>query len=252
MSGVMSRPGDVGLGHGLEPDRLPDARHGRVEDAVRLHDLLAAGDAAVVLVGRVPGPQHDLLLRAPLQEPGDVVSERVVAAAMAPGLAAVDPDRALPVDRAEVKEEAAAAPGLGHLDRPPVPEGLVDADRLADARERRFDRERDQDLPVPGLGAAGLTARDGIVPEAVQVRPIRAGHLGPGIFGQGVGRADLGRPAGHDPVPGGLPLRGRLGFAGGERAGEHEERQNGGRGSLHGGTPIDALVDHPARVCQSI
>ncbi len=235
--------GDVGLGHGLHPDRLPDAGHGRIEDAVRLHDLLAAGDAAVVFVGRVPDAQDDLLPAAPLEETGHVVGERVVAAPVGPGLAAVDPDRALPVDGAEMEQDPARAPGLGHVDGPPVPEGVADADGLADAREGRFDREGHQDLPVPRRGPPGVPGRDGVVPQTVEAGPLGPDELGPGVFGQDALRTDLGRPAGGDAVSRRLPGRGRLGPAGGGEGDEDGERQADG-GSVHGGTPIGALVIH--------
>ncbi len=67
--------------HGLQPDRLPDARTGRVGGAAGVQRLLAAKLPAGV--GRVPDRDDDFLRAFLLQGLGDVEREGIEAAAMA-------------------------------------------------------------------------------------------------------------------------------------------------------------------------
>src|SRR3954465_7610248 len=96
--------GEVRPGHGLQPDGLPDAGDGRVPDAMRLLDLLAARLRS--LVAGVPDADDDFLLALRLQGSGDVEVDRVVTALVLAGLLAVDPDDRVPVDGAEVQQQA--------------------------------------------------------------------------------------------------------------------------------------------------
>ena len=241
---------DISFRHGLEPDRLPDTGHCRIENAARPHDLLSPRDGAVLFVGRVVDAQNDLLLGSPLEGIGDVISERIVAAAVNAGLAVVDPDRALPVHGPEVKEDPPATPFLGNCDSPAIPEGFFRTDRLADPRERRLDGEGNEDLPVPGLRPAGVLGHDGIVPEPVEAEPLFAGHMRPRVFGKDQAGLDLGGPAGHDPALDGLPFRRRLRFARGDTPHNGDSHDDYCGEFFHGGTPIEALVIHPDRTCQ--
>ena len=74
-----------------------------------------------------------------------------------------------------------------------VPEELVRFEETPHAGKRALDRERHKYLPVPPLGAAWRVrhARDGVVPLAVEVRPVLANHLRAGILAPGVFRGDF-------------------------------------------------------------
>src|SRR5439155_6865526 len=87
----------------------------RVEDGAGVLGLLADRWQAAVLagVGRVPDLEHQLVGTAG-ELRGDVEAERVVAAGVRADLYAVDPDRGLPVHRAEVELDAPARPGGRH------------------------------------------------------------------------------------------------------------------------------------------
>jgi len=195
---------DVGRRHGLQPHRLPDARGRRVPDAVRLHHLLAARLRPGV--GGVEHGEDDLLRAVALQALGDLEGEGIVAAAVGAQFAPVDPDRGFPVHGPQVHKDSLALPGFGHVERAAIPEAVLGADLLHHARQRRFDRVGHEDLPVEGrrLRLGGRT--DGILPQPVQVLPLLAHHLGPGILGQGVLGRDLLGPARGQRAVGQLPL----------------------------------------------
>ena len=99
-------------GHRLQPDRLPDARTGRVGGTAGVQRLLAAKLPASV--GRVPDRDHDFLRAFLLQGLGDVEGKSIEAAAMAAEAPAVDADHGLPVHRAEVQQDPLAAPRAFH------------------------------------------------------------------------------------------------------------------------------------------
>src|SRR5690606_8772336 len=111
--------GDMVGRHRLEPHGLPDAGGPGVEDAAVGHLYLIA----VRRPSRVgpAGDTVDQLLRYRAgQRVGDVDGEPVVAAAVRGDLLAVDPDRGVVVDRAEVEHQPPAAtdvPVRGHLER---------------------------------------------------------------------------------------------------------------------------------------
>ncbi len=115
--------------------------------------------------------------------------EGVVAAAMLPQFLAVDPDRGFPVHGAEVEQHLLAFPGVGDLERAAVPKPLILADAFHDARQGGFDRVRDEDLTIPGAGLRCGLFEDRIVPQTVEIEPIRAltiwgrGYSGRGFWG---------------------------------------------------------------------
>ena len=196
--------------HGLHPDGLPDPRDRRVPDAARVELLLAPRLLAGV---RRVGDRQDQLIRgiAPgarsvAQERRDVEGERVGSPGVRPDQAAVDPERALVVDRPEVEQDALAVPVPRHGEGAAIPEPVVGAERPADPRQRRLERERDEDLARElrrlRLGAPG----DGVVPQAVQVLPALPHELRPRILPPGVVRRDLLSPFGHEAWPGRLPV----------------------------------------------
>ena len=119
-----------------------------------LVDLLAA--RLIAGVGRVQHRDDDLL-RAARACRASVMSKlkRVVAAAVGAQLLAVDPDRGLPIDRAEVQQHPLAGPGGGQLERAAIPECFV---TLHHARQGRLDRKRHQDLLRGTRPAAGQRA----------------------------------------------------------------------------------------------
>src|SRR5581483_6337406 len=126
-------------------------------------------------------------------------------------------------DGAEVEEEAAAVFEGGRLERAVVDELVFGADGFHDAREGGFDREGDEDLAVPffwparGPPHGRGPPHEGVVPEAVEVGPVVADHLGPGVFGVDVGGRDILGPAGHEGAGGGFPVSGG-GWRGPEKA----------------------------------
>ena len=152
-SGVICRSAMCAARHRLQPHRLPDAGGGRVPDAAGLAHLLAARLRAGV--GRVPDRHDHLLLAAGLERVGDVEAEGVVAAAVLADLLAVDPDRRLPVHRAEVQQHAPALPvpaGTSNVRR--YQSRSFSLDRLHHARQGRLDRERHEDLARRTAAAA--------------------------------------------------------------------------------------------------
>jgi len=215
--GRQLQPGDPPSGHRLQPHRLPDARRGGVAEALSLFRQRLLSDGLVADVGRVPDAQDDLVLAvlAGGQRVGDVEGERVVTPLVVADLHAVDPDPRVPVDGLEVQHDPPPGPAGRNLERPPVPQKLVGADDLLDARQDRLDAERDEDLAVPlprrrrlqrvervepGVGdaSAGPWARfalDGVVPQAVQVQPLLADHLRAGVLRPGVLARHVLRPA---------------------------------------------------------
>src|SRR5213078_5036853 len=92
--------------------------------------------------GRGPDLDHHLVGTAG-ELRGDVEAERVVAAGVRTHLHAVDPDRGLPVHRAEVELDPPARPGGRDGEGTAVEQVVaVVAGRAHDARQRRLDRER--------------------------------------------------------------------------------------------------------------
>src|ERR1039458_7391258 len=79
--------------HRLEPDRLPDARSGRVKNSLGLARLLAA---RLVALGGVKNRHANFFLARPFQTVGDVEAEGIIAAAMLPDLMTVDEDARVP------------------------------------------------------------------------------------------------------------------------------------------------------------
>ena len=96
-----------------------------------------------------------------------------------------------PVHRAEVQQHVAAFPGGGHAERAAVPEFILLGEALLHARQRGFDSEGDEDLSVHRFRFHGAGGFDGIVPQAVEIHPLRAYHLRTRVFGKHVGRVDL-------------------------------------------------------------
>src|SRR5437899_10726517 len=92
------------LGHWLEPDRLPDACRGRVEDPFRflLPCLFAPWQAAIGC--RVVGPHHQLVVPG-TRHGGDVDTERGVATLVARHLDVIDPDGRRVIDRTKMEDQ---------------------------------------------------------------------------------------------------------------------------------------------------
>ena len=196
---------DMGAGNGFEPDRLPDAGDGGVPDALRFEDLFAAG--LVALVRGVPDRDDEFLVALRDQRAGDVEIERVVSALVAPAERAVHEDGTFPVDRVEMEKKPLSVEVSGGGEGAAVPEGLVRLHGLLDAGQGGFDGERHQDLAFPGSGSGiGGAGGDGIVPEAVEVLPLVAGHLRSRVFRPDVAGRDVFGPPGHELAFDGFPL----------------------------------------------
>lgn len=197
---------DGGGGDRLHPHGLPDAGRRRVDDAAGVGGLLALGLVGAGLVG---DRDDDLLGAAALQRVGDVGGEPGVAAGVFGDLGAVDPDGGLVVDGVEVELQplVLAVPVLA--DRPVLRHG----DELAvehvvlvalQTGELGLDRERHDDLLVELLAEDRLLALGGPgeLPGAVEVLPLVADLLRPGVLGQRVVLVQLVAPGGGEAVRG--------------------------------------------------
>ena len=124
---------------------------------------------------------------------GDIKSEAIITATMPAHFFSVDPNNRLEIDGAKVQENAAANPFAGQLEVAPIPDSVLLADALHDAREGRLHRERHKNLGLGG-GVRGLFGSDGEIPKPIEVKPIGAHELGAGILGEGVVGRNIGRP----------------------------------------------------------
>ena len=116
-------------GQRFEPDRLPDARGRRVEDALgRVRPMLLTARQRPVGQG-VRGTDDDHVA-APSGGPRDVGAEGAVTAFVTRHLDVVDPDGGPVIDSAEMKDEPLR---LRSVERAPVPEHVA----RAAARSRR-------------------------------------------------------------------------------------------------------------------
>src|SRR6266702_3647614 len=152
---------DMTLRHWLEPDRLPDAGRGRVEDPFRflLPCLFAPWQAAIGC--RVVGPHHQLVVPA-TRHGGDVDAERGVAALVPRHLDVIDPDGRRVIDRTKMEDQPIR---VRAGEATPVPDGIVER-ALADARERGLIGEGHDDRSIEvGCVKAEL-------PGAIEARPM--------------------------------------------------------------------------------
>lgn len=196
---------DVDTRHRLEPDGLPDAGGGGVEDGVAVEGLLAV--FLPVGVGRVPHSHHQGVLAVQFYVGGNIDGEGGVSALVTAGGLVVDPHGGLPVHGVKVEQDAPVLPGFGYVEGAPVPQALGGQERFFDAGEGGFHGVGDEDATVvfidPGLAAGG----DGVLPQPVEALPVGAGHLRAGVFGPGVLGVDRFSPAGEQFAGHRLPLR---------------------------------------------
>ncbi len=99
----------------FQPNGLPDAGGGRIEDSAGVRDLLAARLRAGV--DRVPSRDDEFLFAVGLEGLGDVEGKVIVAAAMLAQRLPVDPDRRLKVDGSEMEQQPLPVPLLVQLKR---------------------------------------------------------------------------------------------------------------------------------------
>src|SRR5262249_32387419 len=109
--------------HRLQPDRLPDAGAGRVEDAARLSHLFTARLRAGIC--GIESSDDDFIV-ARFQMLGDVEAKGVIAALVRANLRSIDHDMRFPIDRAEVQEDTLSLPFLGNREGAAVPYRAVD------------------------------------------------------------------------------------------------------------------------------
>src|SRR5579871_1309342 len=119
---------------GFQPDGLPDAGGAGVPDALAAELLALRLPACALGVGGIVYGNDDLLGSAGLEGVGDIEGEGGVAADVFAQLLAVDPDRRMPIHRAEVEQDAFASPGVRNLERAAIPYMFVDLFALAKAR----------------------------------------------------------------------------------------------------------------------
>ncbi len=236
----------MGRGHRLHPDRLPDARRALVEDAAVGHGALFA-DRLPRGVGAVGDAHDDLLLAAWRQRVGHVGGEGAVPAGVRGDLLPVDVDRGLVVDGAEVQGEPvvlADPPLRRHLERPAIPHVVLVA---LDAGQRRLGGVRHEDAFRQGLpeGRSLPLRGPGELPDAVQVAPLGAGQLRPGILRQRVLGRHVVRPRSHEPGLARGPVH--IGFRRGHRGERTGEQQRGHRGEH--GSPTEPAATGSGRWC---
>ena len=220
--------GDGRTAHGFHPHALPDTRHRRIPDAIGFGHLLSARLFAVV--GGIQDLHGEFLLAPALQERRDIEGKGGIAAGVVAHELVIDIDLGRPVHRFEVQHHALFPPGGRDLERGGIPEGLVRSNPHAHTGERRFDAERDQDLPVPLLRFRVLGRNHGIVPQTIEGGPLFPHHLRTRILRMGVRRGNLGSPVGLDGNRGRLPGLGR-GFLPAAHDGGCE--QDGGKRMSH-------------------
>jgi hypothetical protein len=108
---------------------------------------------------------------------------------------------------------------------------MLGSDGFFHAGQGGFDRERDEDLAVPGGRLRVVLRDDGIVPEAIEIEPIGSGELGAGVFGMDAVGVDILGPAGEEWAGSGGPSGGggEEGTGGAEEGeeGEHQEHEAG-------------------------
>ena len=168
----------IDLRHALEPDRLPDAALRGVPHAAALIALLAVGERGIV---GIVAHRHaeDVLPLA--QKTRDVRGKRPVAAGVLRGGNAVYEHLRDLIYRAEMQQHARFLKSLRQREAAAVMEVFVLRRAARSAGERRFRRERHDDLAVPDLRlVAGR--RDGIVPYAVEIIKALPPQLRAGIF----------------------------------------------------------------------
>jgi hypothetical protein len=211
----------------FDPDCGPDARDRRVPDAPGLPDLLAAGLCS--RVNGIPDGEDDGLFSAFPERVRDVEVKGIVSAAVGADFDAVYGDACFPVHGLEIEENSPGVPAFREAEGPAVPEPVVGPDGLFNAGEGGLDGEGDEDVPVVGFGFRIAGRTDGVFPEAVEVHPIVADHLGAGIIGMRQGGINVGRPARHDASLGGTPGRRRFGgLAGGACGKNKKQHENSG------------------------
>ena len=214
--------GNIGRCDRLHPDRLPDAAHGRVPDAVGMKDLLASG--LLVVVRAVQHLQDEFLLPL-LYIRSNVETECRISALVGADIPAVQPEFSRIVHRTEVQQDP-ILPFLRKGERCRVPERIVPRHGPADAGQGRLHAERNQDPPVESLRLRSLRGCDGIVPQSIQGQPVGTDHLRARIFRKRSRRIQVIGPLRTDTVAGRLPFD--LGFrsrTGGKRSGRQKKKK---------------------------
>ena len=187
---------DPGLGHGLHPHALPDARDARIEAALRIQRLLA--ERIDEALGRIPRPDEQVVRPLPHQV-GDIVGEAGLRTLVGnAGLDAVHEHLRAEVNAVEAKDQPTAGDGLG-VESATVLDHLAGGGKPPDAGKRGLDRERDEDLARGDLAhdALDVVRDDGVVPGAVQTCPAIAHHLRTRILAPRVVSRHLLAKGGH-------------------------------------------------------
>ncbi len=189
------------LRHRLQPDCLPDAAHGTVEDAAVVDPLLA--DGMIVAVGAV-GHSDLYLVLALLEVFGDIFADGGKTTFVLAHILAVDLNLTDAVDAAAVEQHVLLEISGGQIHGGLVNYHRVGAEPLSHAGKGALYGERNQNF----AGAqSGL-----VVPEAVEVDPLCANHLRTGIFGKDIARVQIFPPFCENMVSRRLPVIGPGGF----------------------------------------
>ena len=161
---------DIFLRHGLQPDRLPDARAGGIPHAAALPALFASGKLGREVV-------HDADFQPVFAVPNtvcDVGGKGKIGLIVPDDLRAVDADNSLPADRTEVQQDSSSPPGLREAEGALIVHPLTDLRRPGDPAQQTF-------------GAKGHPNRrnrsvlEAQRPGPVQAEPLPPLQLRPGI-----------------------------------------------------------------------
>src|SRR5262249_10318399 len=151
----------------LDPHGLPDAARGRVPDAVRIADLLAARLSR--RIGGIPRGDHDLVRTGEQYGGGNIEGKGIVSAAMFAHVLAIDENASLEIDGAKMQEDPFAVPTPGHSEHPTIPEAVSLGDLLHNAGQGRFDWERDKYLGGESLRFSRILPGNDQVPKTIEI-----------------------------------------------------------------------------------
>ena len=194
---------EIGLRYGFQPHGLPDPRGGCVKDSAGLLNLLATSLKS--RIAGIPNRYDQFVGLSRFQCRRNIERKGIEASLVRADFLAIHPDGGFPVDCAKVEQDVFIGPaGIyssvfnGDCERSSIPQFVVGAHEPHDTRQGRFHRKRDQDFARFPLGRQpGRFWLNGILPQSIQIQPVFADQLRPGIFGMNLFRRYIRRPLCH-------------------------------------------------------
>ena len=181
---------DVVSGNAFQPDGLPDAALGGVEQGTPLAgavQLLLAAGMGLLFGGILNGQGQNVF--AVIQICGDVEGEGIVAALVAADFCAVDENGTFLIDSAKVQDDAILLETFGQGKDLAVVQVVRRLNDLLNTGQQGFGRVGNQNGAVVTVSGGSLV--DAVFPVAVQIQETVTNHAGTGIFGQSVLRRDF-------------------------------------------------------------